>query len=160
MARCNLNFDRLSAAARDAARDAGLNGECRNPFRSIVVRAVETLYACDEALRIIEEYGPADEPAPNIDLRAATGRAFTEAPRGTLYHRYEIDEHGAIRSSRIVPPTSQNQKIIEQDLWRFVPQHIDLPSDKLRWQCEQAVRNYDPCISCSTHFLKLDVERE
>ena len=160
MARFNLNFERLSPLARDAAREAGLDGVCRNPFRSIIVRAVETLYACDEALRIIDQYEQPSEPAVPLEPRAATGRAWTEAPRGMLYHRYRIDDRGISLDAKIVPPTSQNQKIIEEDLWRFVPQHLDLPTDKLRFQCEHAVRNYDPCISCSTHLLRLDANGE
>jgi coenzyme F420-reducing hydrogenase alpha subunit len=95
-----------------------------------------------------------------VEPRAGVGYAATEAPRGLLYHRYRLDESGAILDAKIVPPTSQNLKIIEQDLWRFVEQRLDLPDDKLTWQCEQMVRNYDPCISCATHFLKVRVKRD
>jgi coenzyme F420-reducing hydrogenase alpha subunit len=77
-----------------------------------------------------------------------------------LYHRYEIDENGLIVAAKIVPPTSQNQAIIESDLRRFVKRHLDLPHDELTWRCEQVIRNYDPCISCATHFLRLRIERE
>ncbi|HSB11763.1 MAG TPA: Ni/Fe hydrogenase subunit alpha, partial [Blastocatellia bacterium] len=160
MARYSLNFDKLSSIAREAALSAGLGATCRNPFKSIIVRAVETLYAIDEALRIIDQYELPERPAVEAEARAATGFACTEAPRGLLYHRYRIDGGGLILDAKIVPPTSQNQKTIERDLWSFVPQHLDLSNDKLTWQCEQAVRNYDPCISCATHFLKLTVEKE
>jgi coenzyme F420-reducing hydrogenase alpha subunit len=160
MARYSLNFDHLSPIAQDAAKSAGLSEICRNPFKSIIVRGVETLYAIDEALRIIDQYERPDTPAVEIQAAAATGYACTEAPRGALYHRYRIGAHGLILDAKIVPPTSQNQKTIEDDLWRLVPKHIDLSNEKLTWQCEQAVRNYDPCISCATHFLKLEVERE
>ena len=160
VARYSLNFDRLSPIAQDAAKSAGLSEVCRNPFKSIIVRGVETLYAIDEALRIIEQYEPPEEPAVKLEPRGGTGYACTEAPRGVLYHRYRIGDDGLIVDAKIVPPTSQNQKTIEDDLRRFVPGHIDLPNEKLTWRCEQAVRNYDPCISCATHFLKLDVERE
>jgi coenzyme F420-reducing hydrogenase alpha subunit len=95
-----------------------------------------------------------------IPVRASTGCAATEAPRGILYHRYEIDDQGLIRIAKIVPPTSQNQKQIEEDLWHFVPGIATRPVEEITWKCEQAVRNYDPCISCATHFLKLHVERE
>ena len=71
-----------------------------------------------------------------------------------------MDDDGLIREARIIPPTSQNQKTIENDLWHYVEQYIHLPQEQLTWQCEQAIRNYDPCISCSTHFLKLTIERE
>ena len=133
---------------------------CNNPFRSIIVRAVEVLYACEEALRIINDYEMPDAPFIDVPPRAGTGYAATEAPRGILYHRYEIDEKGDILDADIIPPTSQNQKMIEDDLWKFVSQHIDEPDDKIQWQAEQAIRNYDPCISCATHFLKLEIERD
>jgi sulfhydrogenase subunit alpha len=145
--------------ARQAADEAGLGAECRNPYRSILVRAVEVVYAVDEALRLIGQYEP---PAPcHVDVppRAATGHGATEAPRGVLFHRYAIDAEGLITSARIVPPTSQNQASIEDDLRRFVAGRLDLDDHHLTWQCEQAIRNYDPCISCAAHFLDLTVDR-
>ncbi|HEY1387340.1 MAG TPA: Ni/Fe hydrogenase subunit alpha [Ktedonobacterales bacterium] len=160
MARYSLNFDQLSPLAQEAARAAGLGMVCRNPFQSIIVRAIETLYACDEALRIIEAYEQPDEPYVTCAPRAGTGTACTEAPRGLLYHRYRLDETGQILDAKIVPPTSQNQKIIEEDLTSLVKQSIALPEDELTLRCEQTVRNYDPCISCATHFLHLHIERE
>jgi sulfhydrogenase subunit alpha len=160
MARYSLNFDRLSPLAQEAARAAGLEAVCRNPFQSIIVRAVEILYSCDEALRIIDAYEVPDQPAAEFQPRAATGYACTEAPRGTLYHRYTLDEAGLILDAKIVPPTSQNQKIIEEDLRQLVSREIQLPEDELTWRCEQTIRNYDPCISCATHFLKLHIARE
>jgi coenzyme F420-reducing hydrogenase alpha subunit len=160
LARYNLNFEQLSPLAQEAARAAGLSPLCRNPFQSIIVRSVEALYAFDEALRIIEQYERPEHPAIELQPRASTGYAITEAPRGILYHRYRLDDEGLILDAKIIPPTSQNQKTIENDLRRYVEQAIDLPEDQLTWQCEQAVRNYDPCISCATHFLKLHIERE
>ena len=160
LARYNLNFDHLSPSAQEAAQSAGLAPTCRNPFKSIIVRSVEILYALDEALRIIEEYAVPDRPAVEFQPQAASGSACTEAPRGILYHRYRLNDEGNILEAKIVPPTSQNQKMIEDDLWHYVAQAIDLPVDQLTLQCEQAIRNYDPCISCSTHFLKLYIERE
>jgi coenzyme F420-reducing hydrogenase alpha subunit len=159
MARYNLNFDKLSPLAQEAAREAGLGAECRNPFQSIVVRSVEILYAFDEALRLIERYETPARPAMEVKPRAGVGYGCTEAPRGICYHRYTIDDDGVILNAKIVSPTAVNQKTIEKDLWRFVPPNINLPEDKLQWRCEQAIRNYDPCISCSTHFLKLHIER-
>ncbi|GER90720.1 Ni/Fe hydrogenase subunit alpha [Dictyobacter vulcani] len=160
MARYNLNFARLSPLAQEAACAAGLEESCQNPFQSIIVRSVEILYAFDEALRIIEEYDMPVQASLPFQPRAATGYACTEAPRGTLYHRYSIDDEGIILNARIVPPTSQNQKTIEQDLRYYVAQVIHLPEQELTWKCEQAIRNYDPCLSCSTHFLKVHIEHE
>ncbi|MBX7246156.1 MAG: Ni/Fe hydrogenase subunit alpha [Candidatus Sumerlaeaceae bacterium] len=160
LARYNLNFNRLSPMAQQAAKEAGLGESCRNPFKSIIVRGVETLWACEEALRIITNYEM--PPAPHVEIRprTAVGYGCTEAPRGILYHRYRLDNHGVILDATIIPPTSQNQKIIENDLRNFVAENLDLPTEKLSLRCEQAIRNYDPCISCATHFLKLTVERD
>ncbi len=160
LARYNLNFDRLSPLAQEAAREAGLGPVCRNPFKSIVVRAVEVLYAFDEAVRLIDAYEQPDRPFVPIEARAGTGHGWTEAPRGMLYHRYDLDEEGKILKARIVPPTSQNQLSIEEDLFGLVSEMIDAPEQELQLRCEQAIRNYDPCISCATHFLRIDVERE
>jgi sulfhydrogenase subunit alpha len=121
---------------------------------------VETVYACDEALRIIANYEMPERPFVEVTPRVGTGHGCTEAPRGILYHKYRFDEHGLILNAKIVPPTSQNMKTIEADLAEFVSSRLHLPNDRLEWQCEQAVRNYDPCISCSTHFLKVRIERE
>ena len=160
LARYNLNFARLPGFVQDAAHEAGLSHRCLNPFKSIVVRGLETLYACDEALRLVRAYEPPDPPCVALTPRAGTGHGCTEAPRGILYHRYRLDDLGVIQDARIVPPTSQNLRTIEADLAEFVPPRMDLPADELTWQCEQAVRNYDPCISCATHFLRLSVEGE
>jgi coenzyme F420-reducing hydrogenase alpha subunit len=159
LARYSLNFDRLPGIAQDAAKAAGLGPQCRNPFRGIVVRSVETVFAIDEALRIIDAYQAPERPAVEVVPRAGVGHGCSEAPRGILYHRYALDDAGLILTAKIVPPTSQNQKTIENDLWHFVPKNLDLPDAQLQWRCEQAIRNYDPCISCATHFLKLRVER-
>jgi sulfhydrogenase subunit alpha len=159
MGRYSLNSAQLSGVAREAAQDAGLGEDCRNPFKSIVVRAVEILYAFDEALRLIADYEPPDPPAVEVQPRASVGTGWSEAPRGMLWHRYRLEDDGSIGEARIVPPTSQNQARIEQDLREFVRPRVYLPDERLQWECEQAIRNYDPCISCSTHFLKLDVDR-
>jgi sulfhydrogenase subunit alpha len=160
LARFNLNFNRLPAIAQQAARDCGIAPPCRNPFRGIVVRAVEMVFACHEALRIVDEYEAPSAPRVEPFLRSGTGWAATEAPRGTLYHRYEIDEGGMIRFAKIVPPTSQNQKRIEDDLRFYLPGLITRPVEEITARCEQAVRNYDPCISCATHFLRLHLTRD
>lgn len=158
MARYSLNFNRLSPLCQEIAREVGLESSCRNPFKSIIVRAIEILYACDEAIRIMEEYEPPDQPFMKYELKEGIGYGCTEAPRGILYHRYQVDKEGLIVNAKIVPPTSQNQKRIEHDLRSFVSPNIDLPKKDLTWKCEQAIRNYDPCISCATHFLKLKIE--
>lgn len=159
LARYNLNYARLSALVQQTAEDVGFPPFCANPFESIVVRSLEVLYALDEAVRIIDSYQRPDQPYIHSEPRAATGYAATEAPRGLLYHRYQLDTGGKIADAKIVAPTSQNQKSIEDDLRLMLPKYMHLPEPELQAQCEQAIRNYDPCISCSTHFLKLHLER-
>jgi sulfhydrogenase subunit alpha len=158
LARYTLNSAALSPLAAQAASAAGLGPVCRNPFRSIIVRAVELTYACEEALRLIDSWQGAPAPAVAGTPRAGTGYGATEAPRGLLYHRYQLAGDGTITDARIVPPTSQNQISIEQDLRVFVQPRLGLGTAELTRQCEQAIRNYDPCISCATHFLDLTVE--
>lgn len=160
MARFNLNFDRLPPVAQEAARAAGLMPPVKNPFHSIVVRAVELVFACAEALRIVREYVPPARAHVAAPDRAGAGEAITEAPRGILYHRYLIDNQGLILSAKIVPPTSQNQRRIEDDLRAFAAPLVHRPLAEATWKCEQAVRNYDPCISCATHFLKVQIQRD
>ncbi len=160
LARFNLNFDKLPEVARKAALAVRLEPPVRNPFRSIIVRAVELVFACAEALRAIREYEPPAVPRIEAPNRGGVGQAITEAPRGILYHRYSLDENGNIVTAKIVPPTSQNQKRIEEDLREYAAQLVGWPLEEATWKCEQAVRNYDPCISCATHFLKVVIERE
>jgi sulfhydrogenase subunit alpha len=159
LARYALNFAKLPAIAQEAARAAGLGAVCRNPYQSIIVRSVEMVFATDEALRIIRSYEEPDRPAVAVEPRAGTGHGATEAPRGMLYHRYRLDADGRIEDAVIIPPTSQNQPTIEEDLRVLIGNWLDLPEPDLRWRCEQTVRNYDPCISCATHFLRLEVDR-
>jgi sulfhydrogenase subunit alpha len=159
LARFATSFDELTPLAREAAAGVGLRPPERNPFRSIVVRAVELVGAVDEALELIAAYEEPDAPAVEVIPRAGVGHGVSEAPRGLLYHRYEIDDDGTILDAVIVPPTSQNQAAIEADLRGVVERSLELPDAELSVRCEQTIRNYDPCISCATHFLKLDIER-
>ena len=159
LARFNLNADRLPPDILAMAERAGLVPGCRNPFKSLLARQVEVIYAFREAARLARAYTPPEPSFVEEPLRAGTGHGITEAPRGICYHRYEVAEDGAIIAANIVPPTSQNQRQIELDLVSTVERFHDLDDDALQWRCEQAIRNYDPCISCATHFLKLDVER-
>jgi sulfhydrogenase subunit alpha len=161
LARYALNRDRLPPRTRRLADEVGLKEVVRNPYRSIVVRSVEVALACEEALRLIRGYRrPAEAsvpvPAPSAPV---TGAAITEAPRGILFHRYDIAPDGRILEARIVPPTSQNQSRIELDLRHLVDADPERPDPELAGACERAIRNHDPCISCATHFLKLEVER-
>ena len=159
LARFALNADRLSPRAQAAAARVGLDPSCRNPYRMLLARGVEALYALDEAIRLIDGYRPPALAHVPVTLRAGEGHAITEAPRGILYHRYKIDEAGLITDAQIAPPTSQNQRGIEEDLVALGPMLASLPIEQATRRAEQAVRNYDPCISCSTHFLTVAFER-
>ena len=163
LARYALNRDRLRPLALEAADQAGLGSVCRNPFKSVIVRAVEIVHACDEALALIAEYEAPNVAAVACAPASAIGAAATEAPRGLLYHRYAIDADGLIQDAQITPPTSQNQASIEADVAALASEMIaadpDVEDAALQAQCETAIRNHDPCISCATHFLKLEVER-
>lgn len=160
IARYNNNFAKLSPLAQQAAKDAGLAALCDNPFHSILVRAIEVLYACEEALRLAENYQEPEYSSVPVTAGPGKGYGCTEAPRGICHHYYELDDDGNILHARIVPPTSQNQRQIERDLSGIVERNLHLSQEDLTWRCEQTIRNYDPCISCSTHFLKLTLERE
>jgi len=157
LARVNLNLDRLGAGVTNLARDAGIRFPSANPYHSIVARALEIVYAIDEALRLIDSYAPPAAPAVSYTPRPGTGRAITEAPRGMLYHAYETDDRGLIHAARIIPPTSQNQAQIEADLRELAPAILGRSQAEATHLCETVIRNYDPCISCATHFLKLDI---
>jgi coenzyme F420-reducing hydrogenase alpha subunit len=159
-ARVAVNFEQLPALPREVADRIGLTpAALKNPFRSILARCVELVFATDEALRLIDGWTGDGEAFAVVEPRAATGHGVSEAPRGVLYHRYTIDADGLIEEADIVPPTSQNQATIEDDLRELVAANVALPDDELQHLSEHAIRNYDPCISCSTHFLKLEVDR-
>ncbi len=160
LARYNNNREQLSDSARALAEAAGLGARVANPFKSIVVRMVEVFYAFEEALRLVDGWTPPAAAAVEGPVRAGQGSGCTEAPRGICYHRYVLDREGRILKARIVPPTSQNQPQMEADLRALVQRNLALPDDELQWLCEQNIRNYDPCISCATHFLRLTVERD
>ncbi len=159
MARYALNYQNLPPIVKETAKEIGFPKICKNPFQSIIVRSLEVLFAFDEALRIIDQYEKPEESAYPIEPKESVGYGATEAPRGLLYHHYEIEKDGTIRFASIVPPTSQNQKTIEEDLHNYLVDHIDQSEKALTTKCEQLIRNHDPCISCSAHFLKLKVKR-
>ncbi len=159
MARFNLNYDRLTPIARECAEASGIEKGCRNPFKTIIMRSLETVVALEEALRIIENYVKPDPSFVEITAKAATGYGATEAPRGIIVHRYVLGSDGLIKEAQIVPPTSQNQAAIEEDLKNVIANNMDLDREQLTNYCETAVRNHDPCISCSAHFLNVDIKR-
>lgn len=160
LARINLCFDQLSPTAKRAAEKCSIVWPSRNNFKSIAARAVELIDAYEEAVTIVESYQA--EPAESrihYEPKPGEGCHATEAPRGLLYHRYRIGDDGLIAEAKIVPPTSQNQGQIEDDLRAFVPRVASYDDAVATQKCEHLIRNYDPCISCSTHFLDLRIDR-
>ena len=156
LARLHHNYERLSPLTKESFSSTGLSLPLQKASHGIVARSLEVLYAIDEALRIIDQYEPPITSSTPVTPRAGIGMAVTEAPRGLLYHRYEVHADGSIKTAKIIPPTSQNQRRIEDDLRTFLPQVLDRPDDEIARRCEKIIRSYDPCISCATHFLKLD----
>ena len=160
LARLNNNFDHIPTPIKDVLKRVGVCFPSKNMYHSIVARAVEIYYCVLEAQRILEDYVYPESPHVAIKPRAGIGYGCTEAPRGMLWQCFEMDEHGVVKSARIVPPTSQNQARIEEDLHISLQQFgLYKADDELRAYSEMIIRNYDPCISCSTHFLKMNVSR-
>jgi len=159
LARVNLHFEKLSPQAREAAQASDITWPSRNPFISIVARSLELVHAYEVALSIVDSYQEPVPPRVEIKVRAGEGCAATEAPRGLLYHRYRINDQGLVEFAKIVPPTSQNLHRMEDDLRLLLPRYLNHSEPEITRACENLIRTYDPCISCSTHFLKLKLER-
>lgn len=156
LARVNLGFAKLSETARRTADEIGFSPPCRNPFRSIIARGLELIHVYDEALQLLQAYTEPADVRVAVPIAAGEGTGATEAPRGLLYHRYRIDSAGFVAEAKIVPPTSQNQGAIEHDLVAWLPRLLHDTDDRIARSCERVIRSYDPCISCATHFLRID----
>ena len=158
LARLNLNHEQLLPAARKAMKDAKIKLPLKNPYKSLIARAVELVQFFEEAILLVKEYEPVGPAHTELQLRSGEGAGATEAPRGLLYHRYKIDENGLIQFAKITPPTAQNLPRIEADLLAIAPKIVKMPEAEATLTAEHLVRSYDPCISCATHFLKLKVK--
>ena len=159
LARVNLNWERLAKEAKSAAENNGISFPSYNPFASIRARALEMVHSIQSSIEILESLKLKAEQIP-IKLKAGTGVGVKEAPRGLLYHCYRLDSEGYVEEADIVSPTAHNVFNIENDLKEFVPGVLSLPDDEMTLKCEMLVRAYDPCISCSAHFLKLNIKNE
>lgn len=158
LARINLAREQLNPVAIRLADEIGFEQPCMNPYKGIIARALEIVHAYAEALTILREYQPFQPPRIAYQYRAGTGCWATEAPRGLIFHRYSVDDQGKVQAAKIVPPTSQNQLQIENDLREMLPAILQESDEQVALKCEKLVRSYDPCISCSTHFLKVHRE--
>lgn len=161
LARLNLNHTQLPDTTRILLKEVGLQLPSCNMFHSLLARALELHAAFTEAVRLLS-FPPAFTAASQpVQPKAGTGYGATEAPRGLLWHRYETIADGSIKFARIVPPTSQNQARMEEDLKQSITAFgLDQPEDAIRLRGETVIRNYDPCISCATHFLRLNLDRD
>ena len=148
--RVNLNYNQLSQDAKNAAKRTGVKFPNYNPFVSHLARAIELVHDIDESIQIIDRLELKEEQR-GISCKAGFGAAITEAPRGSLYHSFILDNNGIVKKADIVPPTAHNAYNIERDMTEFVQNIIDLPLDEITLKCEMLVRAYDPCISCSAH---------
>jgi sulfhydrogenase subunit alpha len=161
LARMNLNFGLLPKEIQDFAGDLGLHFPTRNMFMNVAARALECYLAIVDALDILQHYQLPSRPWQGFTPRAGVGHHCTEAPRGMIYHRFELDASGRVITATMIPPTSQNQARMEQNLRTSVERYgLEHSDEDLRELCEKVIRNYDPCLSCSTHFLKVTVNRE
>jgi len=158
LARLNLNHAQLMPGARSALEGLGLNLPLRNPHLAFIARAIELVHFVEEAIQLASTYAPHGASRVKLDLKAGAGTGASEAPRGLLYHRYEIDGAGLVQSARIVPPTAQNLPRMESDLRAMAPGLSSLPLPEATRRAEDLVRAYDPCISCATHFLRLHIQ--
>jgi coenzyme F420-reducing hydrogenase alpha subunit len=157
LARINMNHEQLMPAAKQALLESQIRLPLINPYKSLIARALELVNFFEEAIALVKEYDPANVAHLELELRAGEGRGMSEAPRGLLYHRYKVDDHGRIKFAKITPPTAQNLPRIEQDLFVLAPQLVKMDQETATLTAEHLVRSYDPCISCATHFLKLKV---
>jgi sulfhydrogenase subunit alpha len=157
LARLNLNFDQLRPVAKQVAEEIGLDLPLKNPYKSLIARAIELVEVCDLAIEIIDAYQPKGSSQVPFHIKVGEGSGASEAPRGILYHRYLVDDQGFIRFAKITPPTAQNYARMEADLWELAPKVLELSHEKATLECEHLLRSYDPCISCSTHFLRLEI---
>ncbi len=160
LARLNLNHEQLMPNAKQALKESGIQLPIKNPYKSLIARAIEVVHFYEEAIQLVKEYKPTGPAHVELKLKAGEGTGATEAPRGLLYHRYKIDDNGMIQFAKITPPTAQNLPRIEADLFALTPRIINMPEAQATLTAEHLVRAYDPCISCATHFLKLKVEEQ
>jgi coenzyme F420-reducing hydrogenase alpha subunit len=160
LARLNLNHEQLLPIAQKALRESGIQLPLKNPYKSLIARAIELVQFYEEAIQLVKDYQPTGPAHLELKLKAGEGAGATEAPRGLLYHRYQINANGMIQFAKITPPTAQNLPRIEADLFELAPKLTSLPEAEATLMAEHLVRSYDPCISCATHFLKLKVEEK
>jgi len=166
LARFNLNSDKLRPEAREVAAAIGLKPKCINPFLNTAAQLIECVHCLEDAIAIVEgikhkginysEQILLDlDQQMKIPVKAGNGVGAVEVPRGTLFHDYELDGNGVIMNANCIIPTNQNLNNAERDMEKLVPEIINKSEKEITLGLEMLVRAYDPCISCSTHFLNV-----
>ncbi len=156
LARFNVNYDKLHPRAKAAAEELGMAPICTNPFLNTAAQVVEMVHSVEDSIRIIDELlvqGVHPEPLPAFSGKGGDGAGSCEVPRGILFHNYQIGDDGLVTGANCIIPTGQNLANVEADMRKLVPEILDRPQDEIRLMLEMLVRAYDPCISCSVHFL-------
>ena len=159
LARLNNNFDQLHPRAKEAAAKLGLEPLVTNPFLNTAAQVVEMVHCVEDSIRIIDELltrGIEPEEPPAVEVKAGEGVGSCDVPRGILFHHYAYGEDGLCTEANCVIPTNQNMANLNADMRVLVPQILDRPQEEIRHLLEMLVRAYDPCISCSAHFLTVE----
>jgi coenzyme F420-reducing hydrogenase alpha subunit len=161
LARFNLNYDKLSPMAKQAAALFGLKPVCHNPFMNNIAQLVETVHTVEDSIKLIDEIeavGMQMQPdyyRPDIKVKAGRGIGAVEVPRGILFHDYMYNQRGVCTKANCIIPTNQNHANIELDMKALLPKILDKPEKEIELNLEMLVRAYDPCISCSTHYVNV-----
>lgn len=159
LSRFNNNYDKLSDKAKEYAGELGLKAPCYNTFMNSIAQFVEIIHSVDDSIKLIDELleqgMDASKAMVEVKPKAGRGVGAVEAPRGLLIHDYTYDSDGKIEKANLIIPTNMNYGNIERDMNALVPEIIEKSEDEIRLACEMMIRAYDPCISCSTHFLNI-----
>jgi coenzyme F420-reducing hydrogenase alpha subunit len=159
LARFNNNYDQLHPRAKAAAAEFGMTPIVTNTFLNSAAQAIEMVHCVEDSIQLIDQLvdrGIKEEPLFEFNGKGGEGVGSCDVPRGILFHNYIIDDGGKIEGANCVIPTGQNYANMEADMRALVPQILDRPEAEVTHLMEMLIRAYDPCISCSTHFLKVD----
>jgi len=157
LARLNINYDKLTPKAKASSVDLGLKPICYNPFMNSIAQFVECIYMFEDSIRLIDNLiaNGIKEEIPNVTPKAGHGIGAVDVPRGILFHDYTYDKDGVCTKANCIIPTNQNHANIQKDMEALVPTVLEKPQSEIELLLEMLVRAYDPCISCSTHYLKV-----
>jgi len=158
LARYNNNYKQLTDLSRDVGKMLGLDGINYNPYMNNIAQIVESVFAVEKSIECIDWLLDQDLKLEenNFEIKAGRGVGSVEVPRGILFHEYEYDDNGLCVKANCVIPTNLNHNNIQLDFEKMVPEMKHLGAKELQFRMEMLVRAYDPCISCSTHYLNVE----